>query len=208
MNKNILKKEIALIKTASIQDWVKKTLQNTPDYFFIAMASSTGKYHPSCTCCKSGLIVHVKRVVYLVNRLCDGYGIKGIDKDIVLAASILHDIAKTPSNDPKFTYADYENHPINAEKYFASIEDKDGYIEVINRCIKNHMGLWTPISIKKDIKDYTLLELIVYTADYMAATKDLVTPVDNKDEIPCQCDTPLKNDISDKCGNCGLKIEC
>jgi HD superfamily phosphodiesterase len=207
MNKNILKKEIALIKTVSIQDWVKQTLQNTPDYFFTAMASSTGKYHPSCTCCKSGLIVHVKRVVYLVNRLCDGYGIKEIDKDIVLAASILHDIAKTPSNNPKFTYADYENHPINAEKYFAALDNEE-IKRKITDCIRYHMGLWTPASIKKDLKDYTLLELIVYTADYIAATKDLVTSVDNKDEIPCQCDTPLKNEVSDKCGNCGLKIEC
>lgn len=55
---------------------------------------------------------------------------------------------------------------------------KEKFIKISN-CIKNHMGLWTPASIKKEIQYYTLLELIVYTADYIATTKDLVTPIDN-----------------------------
>jgi len=189
MDKNILLKELDLIKDPLIKEWTKATLQNTPDYFFYGMASSTGKYHPACTCQKGGLLIHVKRAVYFANRLCDGWGIKGIDHDIVISAVILHDIAKVPSpkEDPKITYADYENHPINAQKYFAPL-CPSGSIEImisqarqgkIEDCIRYHMGLWTPASIKKSLADYTNLELLVYTADYMAATKDLVTPVDN-----------------------------
>jgi len=207
MNKNVLEKEINLIQNKEIKDFTKKTLQNASDYFFIAMASSTGKYHPQCTCKKGGLIIHVKRVVYIVNRLCEGWGIFNLDRDIVLAATILHDIAKTPSNDPKYTYADFENHPINAclcyAKEILSIE----LIQKIDNCIRYHMGRWTPASIKKEIKDYTLLELVVYTADYIAATKDLITPVDNTDGVPCQCEIPLKNELSNNCGNCGLEIK-
>jgi 23S rRNA maturation-related 3'-5' exoribonuclease YhaM len=186
MNKNVLLKELDLIKSPLIKEWTKATLQNVPDYFFYGMASSTGKYHPACTCQKGGLLIHVKRAVYFANRLCDGWGIKGIDHDIVISAVILHDIAKVPSpkEDPKITYADYENHPINAEKYFAMTpqhvidlpeeiyhsEPKREY-QLIRDCIRHHMGLWTPASIKKSLADYTQLELLVYTADYMAATK-------------------------------------
>jgi len=42
------------------------------------------------------------------------------------------------------------------------------------------MGLWTPASIKKSLDLYTTLQLIVYTADYLAATKDLITPKDGE----------------------------
>lgn len=190
MKSDILNSELNLIKDNSIMEWTLFTLNNAPEYFWTAQSSSTGKYHPFCTIKVGGLITHVKRAVYIANRLGSGWGIIGIDRDIVLSALILHDIAKIPN--PKVssasTYADYENHPINAEKYFAPIPTRlmgkttiyDPTFEKIKKCINYHMGLWTPEKIKKPIKDYTLLELIVYTADYMATTKDLVTPKDKE----------------------------
>jgi 23S rRNA maturation-related 3'-5' exoribonuclease YhaM len=189
---NVLEKEINLINDVSIKEFTKATLNNAPDYFFKAMASSTGKYHPACTYKEGGLIIHVKRAVYIANRLSSGYGILEIDRDRILSAIILHDIAKfpNPKQDPKYTFADYENHPLNAEKYFAKMNEEknelnDGTfaeenVAKIRSCIRHHMGLWTPASIRKPIKEYSLLELIVYTADYMAATKDLITPLDNE----------------------------
>jgi len=181
----IFTKEINLIVDAKIKEFTKQTLNNSPDYFFTAQASSTGKYHPACTCKVGGLIVHVKRAVYVANRLCEGWGIFNLDRDIVLSATILHDIAKTGQG--QGSYADYENHPLNANKYFFGCKEEEDIgnsglnaevIKKINSCICNHMGRWTPVSIKKEIKDYTLLELAVYSADYMAATKDLITPKD------------------------------
>ena len=175
-----LDNELNLIKNEAIKEWTRKTLENVPEYFWKAQASSTGKYHPQCTCKIGGLITHVKRAIYIVNRLCTGWGFNEIQRDIVLSATILHDIAKTPSNDPKYSYADYENHPINAEKYFAKDEKGKLIIATINECIKLHMGLWSPASTKKSLEQYTLLQLAVYTADYIATTKDLVTPKDTE----------------------------
>lgn len=177
----VLDNEVALIKDPIIKEWTTRTLANAPEYFWRAMASSTGKYHPACTCKVGGLVVHVKRAIYIADRLCTGYGITGVDRDIVLAATVLHDIAKVPSpkEDPTSTYEKYENHPLNAEKYFAPMDDMYGHLAYINRCIRNHMGLWTPVSARKPIKEYSLMELVVYTADYLSATKDLVTPKDN-----------------------------
>jgi DNA polymerase elongation subunit (family B) len=183
MKSDILKNEINLISNKEIREFVIQTLENAPDYFYEGMASSTGKYHPSCTCKKGGLIVHVKRVIYFINRMCGGFKIENIERDIVLAAGILHDIAKVDKN--KSTYVDYENHPINAEKYFAKDiklhkEPNQTTIGIINEIIRNHMGLWTPESIKKSLDKYSTLELVVYIADYLAATKDLVTPKDGE----------------------------
>lgn len=176
---SILEKEINLIQDMAIKEWTKATLNNAPDYFYKAWASSTGKYHPQCTCKEGGLIIHVKRAVYIANRLCTGWGIENIDRDIVLTAVILHDIAKTGVNTG--TKEDYINHPINAEKYFTGEVCIDKLqIDIINECIRHHMGLWTPEKIRKPLESYIPHELIVYMADYMAATKDLITPVDNE----------------------------
>lgn len=185
---NQFDKELALIENSRLRNFVHVTLSGVPDYFFKGPASSTGKYHPACTIKEGGIVVHVRRAVYFADRLCSGWGISGNDRDRVIAATILHDIAKVGKGSG--TYMDYENHPINAIKYFAPIptelysdkdcEDLAADIEVISSCVQHHMGLWTPATIKKPLKDYTLLELAVYTADYMSSTKDLVTPKDGE----------------------------
>lgn len=193
---SVLENELSLIQDKEIRNWTRVTLANVPNYFYIARASSSGKYHPECTNKVGGLIIHIKRAVYIANRLCSGYGMEEIDKDIVISATILHDIAKVPGITVAKLYGmtvtenDFVNHPINAEKYFASkklleysedIDDtfaEEQFLQILY-CIKFHMGLWSPKSIKKQLIEYTLKELLVYTADYIATTKDLVTPVDN-----------------------------
>lgn len=178
-----LRPELNLITNELIREWTEKTLKNVPEYFYKAQASSTGKYHPACTIKEGGLITHVKRVVYLANRLCEGWGIFKLDRDIAISACILHDIAKTSRLTGSYT--DFVNHPLNANKYFPNTnklntEPNQTTINIINECIRNHMGRWTPDAIKKDIVDYSLIELVVYTSDYFAATKTLVTPEDTK----------------------------
>lgn len=185
-----LKQELALIKSNIIQEWTLETLKNAPTYFYVAQASSSGKYHPKCTIKEGGLITHIKRVVYLANHICEACDVQGLARDTVISACILHDIAKTPSERVAHIYGmtttnkDFVNHPINAEKYFAkncelNKEPEQVTINMIQILIAYHMGRWTPESIKKDIVDYSLCELIVYLSDYLASRKDLITPKDN-----------------------------
>lgn len=185
MKADVLMTEISLILNPDIRQFTIDTLNNAPDYFFEAPASSTGRYHPQCTFKKGGLVIHVKRAVYIINRLCDGWGIFHLDRDIVFSAIILHDIAKvsSPLVNSKMTYEDYEHHPLKAKLYYIPHPEIAPIIDRINLCIENHMGRWSPKSVIKDINKYTLLELIVYTADYLATTKDLNTPLDNKGGI-------------------------
>jgi len=178
-----LEPELNLIKSKVIRDWTIETLKNVPEYFYKAQASSTSKYHPTCTIKEGGLIVHVKRVVYFANRLCEGWGIFKLDRDVTISACILHDIAKVGRNSG--SYEDYVNHPLNAMKYYAldcelNKEPLNITIRRIDEAVRNHMGRWTPDTIKKEIVDYSLIELLVYTCDYLAATKTLGTPEDNK----------------------------
>lgn len=186
----VFKPELELIEDALIREWVIRTLEIVPEEFYKVPASRTGKYHPTCSLGEGGLVVHVKRVVYVCYRLSGGWNIKGRDRDIALAACILHDIAKAGFNS---CYQDYENHPINAEKYFAKSvwpEVGDNTYELIRDAVKYHMGCWTPKSIAKPLGKYSAIQLLVYTSDYIAATKLFETPVDKKDcpkEIYKQC---------------------
>ena len=170
-----LEGELALINDPDIQNWTMLTLKKVPEYFWYASTSMTGKYHPVCSNGKGGLIVHVKRVVYLANKICHAWGIFAQNRDIVLASCVLHDTAKCP---PGSRYLEHENHPINAEKYFA--ESKSHFVSAINQGIRHHMGRWTPKSISKPIDEYSLIELAVYTADYLSSLKDLATPRDKE----------------------------
>ena len=185
MKSDILNSELNLITDKNIRDWTKVTLENVPEYFWVAQASSSGKWHPECTNKKGGLIIHVKRVVYLANRLCEGWGIFDNERDIVISACILHDIAKVPGTKVMHLYGmnvtdeDFYLHPINAKKYFAKNPPLVTTITIIQKCVAYHMGRWTPDCIKKPIADYSLMELAVYTCDFMATTKELITPVDN-----------------------------
>ena len=169
----VLEGEIGLINDPDIQDWTLRTLQKVPEYFWYAPTSMTGKYHPVCSNGRAGLIIHVKRVVYLANKICHAWGIFAQERDIVLASCILHDIMKSP---PGSSYAEHENHPINAKNCFA--ESKSSFVEDINTCIEVHMGRWSVKQVAKPIEEYTLLELAVYTADYLSSLKDLDTPRD------------------------------
>ena len=74
--------EISQIKHPELQQWVRDTLQLTPEYFFKAAASSTGKYHPACTIKEGGLLVHVQRAVYFALQLCEAWAIFDRDRDV------------------------------------------------------------------------------------------------------------------------------
>lgn len=191
MKSDILNNEINLIENLDIRKWTKDTLENVSEYFWVAQASSSGRWHPECTNKKGGLIVHTKRVVYLANRICDCWDLTGLDKDIVISASILHDIAKVPNTKVMHSYGmtvtdeDFTNHPLNAEKYFSNgkreyMSNNVIYSMILN-AVKFHMGRWTPEAIKKPLLEYSLIELAVTTCDFMATTKTLVTPVDTEE---------------------------
>jgi len=171
----VFEKEIGLIIDIDLQDWVQRTFQKVPDHFWVIPSSQTGRYHPACSNGRAGLIIHTKRVVWLADKICCAWGIEGLPRDIVLAACLLHDTAKAPIGSAPGAYA---QHPLNVKKFFAEWNEKE-ILMTIELCICHHMGRWTPAEIKKPIEKYSLIQLAVYTADYLASMKELVTPCDN-----------------------------
>ena len=179
------KDELELIKDDELRIWTLETLNKAPDYFWVAQSSSSGRFHPKCTIKEGGLITNIKRAVFIANHLCMRQGLKGLERDIVISATILHDIAKVPGvsvmkkYNMTVTKEDFTNHPINAKNYLSN-KNVQKKMKIVYQCIKHPMGLWSPEKTKKPIKEYSLLELAVYTADYLSSRKDIDTTVDEK----------------------------
>jgi HD superfamily phosphohydrolase YqeK len=166
---------------------VLKSLEQANRFFYRAPASSSNRFHPPCCNVTSGLLRHVKRAVGLGHHLCTAYGLHQRERDIITAALLLHDIWKN----------DFNKHASRAGDYILEIIYKhpDRYSPVgvtalseIVKAIRHHMGLWTEPEFKKPIPEYSLVELVVYTADYISSRSDVAMKQD-------ACDLPKEIEL-------------
>ena len=175
--------ELGLIQDDLIRELVTEVLQALElanGYFYKAPASRSSKFHPPCCNVQSGLLRHVKRAVNIGLHLCTAYGMSQREKDVVTAALLLHDIWKN----------DFRKHASRAGSYLFEFinknADKYGPIGVdtlagIVRAIRHHMGLWAEPEFKKPINQYDMIELVVYTADYISSRNEIGMPEDGCD---------------------------
>lgn len=104
----VFKNELFWIGNSDIRSFVSEQIDRLPDYFFEVAASSTGKYHPSYALGEGGLVRHTKAAVAIAKDLLglEMYGkYSAEDKDIILAALILHDGMKHGTVGGKYTVA-------------------------------------------------------------------------------------------------------
>ena len=97
MDKTQLDNCLKWIKNEKIKEWTEEFLkEKAPDYFWEIEASSTGKYHPSYAVEKGGLVKHTKVVFQIALDMLDNkvWGFSEQERDIILAAILLHDVMK------------------------------------------------------------------------------------------------------------------
>lgn len=177
---SVFKKELNWIKDSSIRGFVSQQLEKLPDYFFEVAASSTGKYHPSYALGEGGLVRHTKAAVAIAKDLL---GIEMYDrrytqqeKDIILAAVILHDGMKHGTAGSNYTVA---THPTEMAEFIrADAEDMLGteVADVLCGAIASHMGQFnTDYKTKREIlpKPRTAIQMFVHQCDYLASRKYL-----------------------------------
>lgn len=177
--------ELNVISDKGIRELVTDVLQKLEVanvYFYKAPASRSKVHHPPCCNVQSGLVRHVKRAVHIGRHLCRAYGVSPREEDIIIAALLLHDIWKN----------DFKKHASRAGQYILDIiaqnHEKYGPIGTealaqIIKAIRYHMGLWTEPDIKKPIAEYTLIELIVYTADYISSRNEIAIPIQDECDL-------------------------
>lgn len=164
----VFKEELALIKDQEIKGFVVDCLNDnnvTPNYFWVAAASSSGKYHPRWDLGEGGTVRHTKMVAFYGQEFTralaltkeevmnSGLG-RQLYEDVVIAACMLHDIQKFGMNYDGTTKSLPENntkmHGILAATFIFNYKLKEKYganlpmkFKCILRGIAGHMGIWT-----------------------------------------------------------------
>lgn len=172
--------EIDLIEDEDIRKFVRSVLLRA-GVFWDAPATITTKYSPPDEHGMGGLITHTKRVVRLVVLLCDSYSYVGYEKDIVLAAALLHDLTKVvqerDDEEPhydimypytidrfiKFVRMDDSVHASDDQSSTMFITEEAAML--IMRLVHCHMGPWSPIP---ETYPITNMEMLLHIADHMA----------------------------------------
>jgi len=192
----LFKNELELIKSPILQEFVVKCLESAPDYFWTVPSSSTGKYHPAQSNGNGGLVRHTRAAVYFANKLCDVYLVEAEQKDLVIAATILHDITKYGIPKQKYTTKIHgyeaalfieevalQNQPMISQKS----------LDTIKYAVKYHFGRWTTLPVGHTTKhfpeDYGYIERIVHLADVVSAQKEVslgfLEADQEKNKVPC-----------------------
>lgn len=193
---------VKAIENKEIKGFVKYAITQLPKGFLKAPSASSGKYHPADEVDPNdvdvsptnqhpeyrggGLVLHSRRVQKMAGILCDHYGVKGLEKDEILAAMALHDVMKgVTMDDLKDSLKNRESIPWKdtttpdhghvADEWIKSLDLTGGKMtKNIRRFAANHMSIWnepqpTP---PKDIGEF-----ISSVSDYVVSQKNFYLEV-------------------------------
>jgi 23S rRNA maturation-related 3'-5' exoribonuclease YhaM len=171
---NPFKKELALISDSEMLSLTEKLIRHFPEPFWRKPASSTGKYHSASSSGEGGLVLHTKQVFWVAKTILDT-NLYDANKDIVLAACLLHDGWKYGFQS-QWTI---KNHATLAVQEIERIVDSDGFFVftepgwycLLLDCILSHNGRFTKEWDAK--KPYTQEQKIVHVADMIGSRKFL-----------------------------------
>lgn len=174
-NTNCFEAELATIVTDEIREQCKKVLEAVHPQFFIAPASSSGKYHPDYALGEGGLYRHTCAAVEIANCLLelDGYkhDFNNTLQDYIRAAIILHDTCKSGIN-WEYEYTCHE-HPLLVKELMLQVLGECEFTDAVDNLVKTHMGQWTTNKYSKIVlpAPQSPAQLFVHTCDYLASRK-------------------------------------
>lgn len=186
----IFSKEIELIKDEDLKQFSIFCIKKVEPYFFKVPASTSGKYHPTYTLGKGGLVRHTKSAVKIAESILELDFCKqmftdyDLSHDVIIFSLIFHDCCKTNGTD----HTVFE-HPLLASNFintcyeeFIEFYDVKGSksllneeVRMITSGIRSHMGQWNvskyedektvlPVPITKEQK-------FIHLCDYLASRK-------------------------------------
>ena len=88
-----LLQEIGLIDDEGIKSFVRSLLLKASTFWEIP-SSFSGRYHPPDEHGPGGNALHTKRVVRVAEVISDSYALSVEERDLIIAACLLHDITK------------------------------------------------------------------------------------------------------------------
>lgn len=176
---NMLLKMTEIIKSKEVREFTLDFLdKKVPDYFARVAASATGKYHPEYALGFGGLIRHSMAVTAVAASIVnlEYLQFNRMDKDLIIAACLLHDSFKQGLTESGNTI---RTHPNVAAREIAKHGKETGHEHVANiiaALVLAHMGEWG------NQKPGNKGQFIVHLADFIASRKFI--DIDWLDVIP------------------------
>ena len=173
--------ELNLIVNPFVKNITVKILNEIPECFWEAPASSSGNYHPEYALGKGGLVRHTKACVAIAHTLFTLEMFRPLmeQKDLIVAALLLHDGLKNGWKSSHHTVVD---HPVLMCDFIRkqiqpdSTDDEICQIDALSQMVLTHMGQWNmDYKTKRAImpKPHSKLQNFVHLCDYLASRKIL-----------------------------------
>jgi HD superfamily phosphohydrolase YqeK len=185
--------EINLISDDSIKAFVRSLLIKS-ELFWTIPASFSGKNHPYDERSQGGNALHTKRVVRIVCTMAESYNLSIEEKDMLIAAGLIHDLCKgvvsegsdKPHYDPMhaYTVGNFVEKCKEQDKKHASDSESstlylsEDVIQSILRLVRCHLGPWSPVP---ETYPITYLDFILHLSDNIASK--LHTYIDDSELI-------------------------
>ena len=173
--------EIGQIDDEGIKSFVRSLLLKASTFWEIP-SSFSGRYHPPDEHGPGGNVLHTKRVVRVAEVISDSYALSIEERDLIIAACLLHDITKgIPSEevgmfqyDPMHPYTvnKFVSDCIRYEKEYANDSHSstlfisEENVQSILRLVRCHLGPWSPVP---ETYPITYMDYIVHLADNIAS---------------------------------------
>ena len=172
--------EINLIMDQGIRHLVRALLFAAGPEFWEIPSSFSGKHHPPDENQPGGNVLHTKRVVRLITKMCDSQDRDQIERDVAVAAGLLHDLRKGVEwADGTFHYDPM--HPYTIDQFFnevrknesadevtirsTTLQVEEAYLFEIFHAVHCHLGPWSPIP---ETYPNAALDWVVHFADNIA----------------------------------------
>lgn len=173
--------EINLISDESIRLFVRSILYRAEDFWKAPSVFSTD-HHAADEQGEGGSVLHTKRTVQIALLMCQSYSLDQEDIDIIVSASLLHDITKAIKNPESKNYAYDPMHPYTvglfvqkcqeydkkyaSEAHSSTLFISENSIQAILRLVRCHLGPWSPIP---ETTPITFVDMIAHMADHIAS---------------------------------------
>ena len=166
--------ELNRIFDKKVREFTKLCLIAAPDYFFEdCPSSSTGKFHPLDELGHDGVLIHTKKVFTMAYEMVKGLACER-NRDIVLAAALIHDLRKQGYE--KGGHTDMQRHCAYAAELVDEVQEATQLLQgdqhqMLRACVGYHLGPWSYEPWKKPLSEYTPEELTVYLSDFTVSKR-------------------------------------
>ncbi|MBI2266362.1 MAG: HD domain-containing protein, partial [Armatimonadetes bacterium] len=186
------------VETPALRALLKEAFEKAPPGYYQAPSSSSGRFHPADEVNSDlldpekmgafakpadvytggGLVLHTRRVVEAAKALTTFLGIKGVERDHIIASAALHDVMKfVKAEDVKkvkpgepVPWGEYTtpDHGLAGALWLSRLDSAKNGIKTkdIARFVEKHMSAWN----KPETSPPTDFgEMVVSMSDYMAS---------------------------------------